>query len=150
MFDKNLFNKNNFIKSLYNKIQILIGDGNNYRNITFKENVVLAFFHCLNSNKTINKTYWIGDKNFKITISQLYKKICSINKIKYRPIFLPNIFGSILRAKFNFLNLLGYNSGLLFTLSKLNLSITAKINNIYKDTKYKEIISFNEIKKNEK
>lgn len=149
-FDKNLFNKNKFVKSLYSKVQLLIGDGNNYRNVTFKENVVLAFFHCLNSNKTINKTYWIGDKNFKITISQLYKKICSLNKIKYRPIFLPNIFGFILRAKFSFLSLLGYNSGLLFTLSKLNLSITAKINNIYKDTKYKEIISFNEIKKNEK
>ena len=149
-FDKNLFNKNKFIKSLYNKIQLLIGDGKNYRNVTFKENVVLAFFHCLNSNKTINKTYWIGDKNFKITMSQLYKKICLINKIKYRPIFLPNIFGFILRAKFNFLNLLGYNSGLLFTLCKLNLSITAKITNIYKDTKYKEIISFNEIKKNAK
>ena len=31
-FDKNLFNKNKVIKFLYSKIQILIGDGNNYRN----------------------------------------------------------------------------------------------------------------------
>jgi len=149
-FDKNLFNKNKFIKFLYSKIQILIGDGSNYRNVTFKENVVLAFFHCLNSKKTINNTYWIGDKNFKITITQLYKKVCLLNKIKFTPIFLPNFIGYILRAKFNFLSLFGFNSGILFTLSKLNLSITAKIDKIYKDTNYKEVINFKGIKINEK
>ena len=149
-FDKNLFNKNKVIKFLYSKIQILIGDGNNYRNVTFKENVVLAFFHCLNSKKTINNTYWIGDKNFKITITQLYKKVCLLNKIKFTPIFLPNFIGYILRAKFNFLSVFGFNSGILFTLSKLNLSITAKIDKIYKDTNYKEVINFKGIKINEK
>ena len=149
-FDKNLFNKSKLIKFVYNKIQPMIGNGNNYRNVSFKENIVLAFFHCLNSKKTINKSYWIGDKNFKITISQLYKKICKINKIKYRPIFLPNLFGKIFRFKFKILNFMGYNSGLLFTLSKLNLSITAKIDDIFKDTDYKEIINFKKIGNNEK
>ncbi|MDA9604251.1 NAD-dependent epimerase/dehydratase family protein [Candidatus Pelagibacter sp.] len=149
-FDKNLFAKNKFIKSLYNKIQILIGNGNNYRNVTFKENVVLAFFHCLKSNKTMNKSYWIGDRNYRITIKQLYKKICLLNKIKFKPIFLPNFLGYIFLTKFNFLNLLGFNSGLLFTLSKLNLSITAKVEKIYKDTNYQEIVSFKGVKINEK
>ena len=149
-FDKNLFGKNKIVKYLYSKIQILIGDGNNYRNVTFKENVVLAFFHCLNSNKTINKSYWVGDKNFRITINQLYKKVCMLNKIKYRPFFLPHYIGYIFLTKFNFLNLLGFNSGLLFTLSKLNLSITAKVEKIYKDTNYQEVVNFNGIKINEK
>ena len=149
-FDKNLFGKNKAIKYLYSKIQILVGDGNNYRNVTFKENVVLAFFHCLNSKKTINKSYWIGDKNFRITINQLYKKICLLNKIKFRPIFLPHFIGYIFLTKFNFLNLFGFNSGLLFTLSKLNLSITAKVEKIFKDTDYQEIVNFKGVKINEK
>ena len=149
-FDRNLFNKSKFINFLYSKIQILVGDGNNYRNVTFKENVVLAFFHCLNSNKTINKIYWVGDKNFKITITQLYRKICSLNEIKFRPVYLPNFFGYIFRINFNLLSLMGLNSSLLFTLSKLNLSITAKVDNIFKDTNYKEVINFKAVKKNEK
>ena len=149
-FDKDLFGKNNLIKYIYKKIQILIGNGNNYRNVTFKENIVLAFFHCLNSNKTINKSYWIGDKNFKITINQLYKKICLLNKMKFRPVYLPNFIGTICLAKFNFLSLFGLNSALLFTLSKLNLSITAKTEKIYKDTNFREIVNFKGIKLNEK
>ena len=45
---------------------------------------------------------------------------------------------------------MGFNSSLLFTLSKLNLSITAKVDNIFKDTNYKEVINFKTVKKNEK
>ena len=57
-FDKNLFNKNKFTKFVYERVQPLIGKGDNYRNFTIKENIVLAFFHCLNSKKSINKIYW--------------------------------------------------------------------------------------------
>ena len=64
---------------IYNKFQPIIGNGKNFRNVTFKENVVVAFFNILKSEKTNNKIYWIGDKNHKITINQLFKKIC-INK----------------------------------------------------------------------
>ena len=34
---------------------------------------------------------------------------------------------------------------MLFTLSKLNLTITSKHNNIYKDSKFKEVINFKKI-----
>ena len=144
-FDRGLFKRNRLIEFIYNSIQPLIGNGNNYRNISFKENIVLAFFHCLNSKKTKNKSYWVGDINYRITISKLYKKICKLNHINYRPIFCPNFFGSILRFKFNLLTNLGYNSAMLFTLSKLNLSITAKTDSIFKDTNYKEVVNFQKL-----
>jgi len=38
----------------------------------------------------------------------------------------------------------------LFTLSKLNLSITAKVEKIFKDTDYQEIVNFKGVKINEK
>lgn len=144
-FDKNLFNKNKFTKFVYERVQPLIGKGDNYRNFTIKENIVLAFFHCLNSKKSINKIYWIGNKNYKVKIKDLYKKLCSINKINYNPLFIPNIFGFLTRTAFNFFSLFNFNSGFLFTLSKLNLTITAKVDKIHKDTKYKEVINLNKI-----
>lgn len=144
-FDKELFSKNKITKFIYKKVQPLIGDGNNYRNFAIKENIVLAFFHCLNSKKSINKIYWIGSSNYKIKIKQIYKKICTINKLKYRPLFIPNIFGYLAKITFNFLGLLNINSGFLFTLSKLNLTITAKVDKIYRDTRYKEVINSNKM-----
>ena len=123
----------------------MIGNGDNYRNFAIKENIVLAFFHCLNSKKSINKIYWIGNLNYKIKIKDLYKKLCSINKLKYNPLFIPNIFGFSARVMFEFLSLFNLNIGFLFTLSKLNLTITAKVDKIYKDTKYKEVINYNKI-----
>ena len=144
-FDKNLFKKGGFTELLYSKFQPIIGDGKNFRNVTFKENVVVAFFDILNSNKTNNKIYWIGDKNYKITINQLFKKICHINGIVFRPIYLPNFFGFIFKRTFNLLTKLGFNSGGLFTLSKLNLTITSNNDNLSKDTLYKEVINFKKI-----
>ena len=144
-FDKNLFKKGGFTELLYSKFQPIIGDGKNFRNVTFKENVVAAFFDILNSNKTNNKIYWIGDKNYKITINQLFKKICDINGIVFRPIYLPNFFGFIFKRTFNLLTKLGFNSGGLFTLSKLNLTITSNNDNLSKDTLYKEVINFKKI-----
>ena len=70
--------------------------------------------------------------------------------MKFRPVYLPNFIGTICLAKFNFLSLFGLNSALLFTLSKLNLSITAKTEKIYKDTNFREIVNFKGIKLNEK
>ncbi len=144
-FDKNLFKKGKFTELLYNKFQPIIGNGKNFRNITFKENVVTAFFNILNSNKTNNKIYWVGDKNYRITINQLFKKICEINDVVFNPIYLPNFFGFIFRLAFNLLLKLGFNSGGLFTLSKLNLTITSKNDSLSKDTKYKEVINFKKI-----
>ena len=68
-FDRNLFKKGGLTEFIYNKFQPIIGNGKNFRNVTFKENVVVAFFNILNSEKTNNKIYWIGDKNYKITIN---------------------------------------------------------------------------------
>ncbi len=144
-FDRNLFKKGRFTELLYSKFQPIIGDGKNFRNITFKENVVSAFFNILNSNKTNNKIYWIGDKNYKITINQLFKKICKINDVDFKPIYLPNFFGFIFKETFNLLTKIGLNSGALFTLSKLNLTITSKDDSLSKDTLYKEIINFKKI-----
>ena len=144
-FDKDLFNKNKLTKFIYKKIQPMIGNGDNYRNFAIKENIVLAFFHCLNSKKSINKIYWIGNLDYKIKIKDLYKKLCSINKMKYNPLFIPNVFGFLARVMFESLSLFNLNSGFLFTLSKLNLTITAKVDKIYKDTKYKEVINYNKI-----
>jgi len=144
-FDKNLFKKGGLAELLYNKFQPIIGDGKNFRNVTFKENVVIAFFNILNSNKTNNKIYWIGDKNYKITINQLFKKICKINSVVFKPIYLPNLFGFIFKVTFNLLTKLGFNSGGLFTLSKLNLTITSKDDSLSKDTLYKEVINFKKI-----
>lgn len=144
-FDKSLFKKGGFTELLYSKFQPIIGDGRNFRNVTFKENVVSAFFDVLNSNKTNNKIYWIGDKNYKITINQLFKKICNINGLVFRPIYLPNFFGFIIKRTFNLLTKLGFNSGGLFTLSKLNLTITSNNDNLLKDTLYKEVINFKKI-----
>ena len=107
--------------------------------------MVVAFFDILNSNKTNNKIYWIGDKNYKITIKQLFKKICNINGIVFRPIYLPNFFGFIFKRTFNLLTKLGFNSGGLFTLSKLNLTITSNNDSLSKDTLYKEVINFKKI-----
>ena len=140
-----MFKKGGLIELLYNKFQPIIGDGKNFRNVTFKENVVTAFFDILNSNKTNNKIYWIGDKNYKITIKQLFKKICNINGIVFRPIYLPNFFGFIFKSTFNLLTKLGFNSGGLFTLSKLNLTITSNNDSLSKDTLYKEVINFKKI-----
>ena len=144
-FDRNLFKKGRFTELLYSKFQPIIGDGKNFRNITFKENVVSAFFNILNSNKTNNKIYWIGDRNYKITINQLFKKICNINGIVFKPIHLPNFFGFIFKGTFNLLTKLGFNSGRLFTLSKLNLTITSNNDSLSKDTLYKEVINFKKI-----
>ena len=144
-FDKNLFKKGGLTELLYSKFQPIIGDGKNFRNVTFKENVVTAFFNILNSNKTNNKIYWVGDKNYKITINQLFKKICQINGVIFKPIYLPNFFGFIFRKTFNLLTKLGFNSGGLFTLSKLNLTITSKDDSLSKDTQYKEVINFKKI-----
>ena len=144
-FDKNLFKKGGFTELLYSKFQPIIGDGKNFRNITFKENVVSAFFSILNSNKTNNKIYWIGDKNYKITINQLFKKICKINNVDFKPIYLPNFLGFLFKETFNLLTKFGFNSGGLFTLSKLNLTITSKDDNLSKDTLYKEVINFKKI-----
>ena len=83
IFDKNLFKQGKFSELVYSKMQPIIGNGKNFRNVTFKENVVIAFFNILNSNKTNNKIYWVGDKNYKITINQLFKKICHINKMPF-------------------------------------------------------------------
>ena len=144
-FDKNLFKQGKFSELVYNKMQPIIGNGKNFRNVTFKENVVIAFFNILNSNKTNNKIYWVGDKNYKITINHLFKKICNINKIPFKPLYLPNLLGYIFRKIFNLLTKFGFNSSMLFTLSKLNLTITSKHNNIYKDSKFKEVINFKKI-----
>lgn len=144
-FDRNLFKKGKFTELLYSKFQPIIGDGKNFRNVTFKENVVCAFFNILNSKKTNNKIYWIGDKNYKITINQLFKKICKINGIIFNPIYFPNFFGFSFRNIFYFLTKLGFNSGGLFTLSKLNLTITSKDDSLSKDTQYKEVINFKKI-----
>ena len=40
---------------------------------------------------------------------------------------------------------IGFNSGGLFTLSKLNLTITSKDDKLSKDTQYKEVINFKNI-----
>ena len=144
-FDRNLFRKGGFTELLYSKFQPIIGNGKNFRNVTFKENVVAAFFNVLNSNKTNNKIYWIGDRNYKITINQLFKKICNINSIVFKPIYLPNFFGFIFKGTFNLLTKLGFNSGGLFTLSKLNLTITSNDDSLSKDTLYKEVINFKKI-----
>ncbi len=144
-FDRNLFKKGGFTELLYSKFQPIIGNGKNFRNVTFKENVVAAFFNILNSNKTNNKIYWIGDRNYKITINQLFKKICNINGIVFKPIYLPNFFGFIFKGTFNLLTKLGFNSGGLFTLSKLNLTITSNNDSLSKDTLYKEVINFKKI-----
>ena len=144
-FDKNLFKQGKFSELVYSKMQPIIGNGKNFRNVTFKENVVIAFFNILKSNKTNNKIYWVGDKNYKITINQLFKKICHINKIPFKPLYLPNLLGYIFRKTFNLLTKFGFNSSMLFTLSKLNLTITSKDNNIYKDSKFKEVINFKKI-----
>ncbi|MFL2891442.1 MAG: NAD-dependent epimerase/dehydratase family protein [Candidatus Pelagibacter sp.] len=144
-FDRNLFKKGGFTELLYSKFQPIIGNGKNFRNVTFKENVVVAFFNILNSNKTNNKIYWIGDRNYKITINQLFKKICNINGINFKPIYLPNFFGFIFKGTFNLLTKLGFNSGGLFTLSKLNLTITSNNDSLSKDTLYKEVINFKKI-----
>lgn len=141
-FDRNLFKKGGLTEYIYNKFQPIIGNGKNFRNVTFKENVVVAFFNILNSEKTNNKIYWIGDKNHKITINQLFKKICKINGIIYKPVYLPNFFGFLFRETFNLLAKIGFNSGGLFTLSKLNLTITSKDASLSKDTQYKEVINF--------
>ena len=126
---------------MYSKFQPIIGNGKNFRNVTFKENVVVAFFNVLNSNKTNNKIYWIGDKNYKITLNKLFKKICKVNGIIFKPIYLPNFFGFLFRETFNLLTKIGFNSGGLFTLSKLNLTITSKDDSLSKDTQYKEVIN---------
>ena len=144
-FDRNLFKKGGLTELLYSKFQPIIGNGKNFRNVTFKENVVIAFFNVLNSNKTNNKIYWIGDKNYKITINQLFKKICQINSVIFKPIYLPNFFGFIFRKTFNLLTKLGFNNGGLFTLSKLNLTITSKDDSLSKDTQYKQVINFKKI-----
>ena len=144
-FDRNWFKKGGLTELLYNKFQPIIGNGKNFRNVTFKENVVIAFFNVLNSNKTNNKIYWIGDKNYKITINQLFKKICQINNVIFKPIYLPNFFGFIFRKTFNLLTKLGFNNGGLFTLSKLNLTITTKDDSLSKDTQYKQVINFKKI-----
>ena len=44
-----------------------------------------------------------------------------------------------------YLTKLGFNSGGLFTLSKLNLTITSKDDSLSKDTLYKEVINFKKI-----
>ena len=144
-FDRNLFKKGGLTELIYNKFQPIIGNGKNFRNVTFKENVVVAFFNILNSNKTNNKIYWVGDKNFKITINQLFKKICKINGIIFKPVYLPNFFGFLSKETFNLLTKIGFNSGGLFTLSKLNLTITSKDDSLSKDTQYKEVINFKNI-----
>ena len=144
-FDRNLFKKGGFTELLYSKFQPIIGNGKNFRNVTFKENVVAAFFDILNSSKTNNKIYWIGDRNYKITINQLFKKICNINGIVFKPIYLPNFFGFIFKGTFNLFTKLGFNSGGLFTLSKLNLTITSNNDSLSKDTLYKEVINFKKI-----
>ena len=144
-FDRNLFKKGGFTEFVYSKFQPIIGNGKNFRNVTFKENVVVAFFNVLNSNKTNNKIYWIGDKNYKITINKLFKKICKVNGIIFKPIYLPNFFGFLFRETFNLLSKIGFNSGGLFTLSKLDLTITSKDDSLSKDTQYKEVINFRKI-----
>ena len=65
-----------------------------------------------------------------------------MNKIPFKPLYLPNLLGYIFRKIFNLLNKFGFNSSMLFTLSKLNLTITSKDNNIYKDSKFKEVKNF--------
>lgn len=144
-FDKDLFRKSKLTELLYSCYQPIIGNGKNFRNVTFKENVVVAFFNILNSNKTNNKIYWIGDNNYKITINYLFNKICKMNKVAFRPLYFPNFLGVMFRITFNFLNKLGFNSSALFTLSKLNLTITSKEDNLSKDSQYKEIINLKKI-----
>ena len=75
----------------------------------------------------------------------LFKKICKINGIIFNPIYFPNFFGFSFRNIFYFLTKLGFNSGGLFTLSKLNLTITSKDDSLSKDTQYKEVINFKKI-----
>jgi len=138
--DKEIMNNNSIIGKISRYYQIIVGDGKNFRNFSLKENVVFAFFQCLNSKKTNNKIYWVGNKNYKVTVIDIYKKLCRINNIKYNPVFIPKFIGFLARKLFNFLNLLGYNSPFLFTFSKMDLNITADEKKLYTDTNYYEII----------
>ena len=141
----NSMKQKNFIKIITSGFQPIIGNGNNYRNISITDNIVMAFFHCLQSKKTANKIYWIGNKNYKITINDIYKQICKINNGIHNPIYLPNFLGFFLRKTFDFFSLFGYNSSLLFSLGKLNLTITAEEINLYKDTNYEELLSLKDV-----
>ena len=87
---------------------------------------------------TIIRGFLFFDRN-------LFKKICQINSVIFKPIYLPNFFGFIFRKTFNLLTKLGFNNGGLFTLSKLNLTITSKDDSLSKDTQYKQVINFKKI-----
>jgi|694.fasta_scaffold51808_4 nucleoside-diphosphate-sugar epimerase len=143
-FEKEIINNSSIVGRITKYFQIIIGDGKNYRNFSLKENIVFAFFQCLNSDQTNNKIYWLGDKNYKTTIIDIYKKLCKINNIKYNPIFIPKFISLLARKLFNFFNLFGYNSHFLFTLSKMDLNITADEKSLYTDTNYYEIKKWNE------
>ena len=76
-FDRNLFKKGGLTEFIYTKFQPIIGNGKNFRNVTFKENVVVAFFNILNSKKLIIKSIGLG-----IRITKLRSINCSKRYVK--------------------------------------------------------------------
>ncbi len=137
-----------FFEMFYWKKQIIFGNGKNFRSISHVDNTIQAFIKAEKRKETFGKWYWIGNKNPRTTVDQIYATIAEALGVNYKPLYIPNWICEL----FSLLDtIIGITTGklnaTLHAAGKFHKDIAGEISAAQKDFDYCPDVEFEEIKK---
>jgi len=133
---------------LFNMIKkgkpIIFGDGNNFRSMTYIDNLIDALLLVKDSKKAKNQTYWIADER-PYSTNEIYNTIADLLGVKnFKPRYIPKIVSNGLKEIDRLLQGIGLYNSYIHVGGEMSRDIFCSVAKAKKELGYNPKISLSE------
>jgi len=133
-----------FFKMVKKGKPIIFGNGENFRSMSYIDNVIDALLLIEKKDVSIGQIYWIADKRPYPTI-EIYRTIAKLLEVKnFQPRFIPAYVSNICEVIDALLQSAGLYQKEIHVAGEMNKNITCSIEKAEKDLGYEPIIDLEE------